>query len=347
MSDVLPKIDSTDVRIVKYLLKESRTSFTDIAKDCKITVAAVRKRYQRLYDVGLINGAIMQINPHSLGYDIIADLGILTAIDNETQIIDFLLQIPCVVAIHPMGFGKYALGVTIAVENVQKLSTILEKIEAHEKINRVDTLIWAEVSNMDHGENFLIESSKGKFELEDFSKEVLPSKKVQETELDEKDKEILKILMQNSRTPFNKISKEVGISTISVMRRYKKLRENVITLSTITVDLRKLGYKCMVHLFIKVKDRSKVQQIHSQLLEIPNLIVAIRIIGNYDFRTIIAIGDFPDIFVTKEKIRRISGIEEMEVFLEPIFWVWPLNVFAPLIDPTILAQMSNFLKTMR
>jgi len=50
------KIDEIDAKILKILLSESRTSFTAIAEECKITVTAVRMRYKRLWRDGVING---------------------------------------------------------------------------------------------------------------------------------------------------------------------------------------------------------------------------------------------------------------------------------------------------
>jgi DNA-binding Lrp family transcriptional regulator len=46
------KIDETDAKILKIILLESRTSFTDIAAVCKITVTAVRMYYKRLWKEG-------------------------------------------------------------------------------------------------------------------------------------------------------------------------------------------------------------------------------------------------------------------------------------------------------
>jgi Lrp/AsnC family transcriptional regulator for asnA, asnC and gidA len=84
------KIDQIDTKILKILLMNSRTSFTDIAKECKITIGAVRMRYKNMIKAGIINGQIMQVNPHSLGYKCIADIGILTTMDNEKTVVEFL-----------------------------------------------------------------------------------------------------------------------------------------------------------------------------------------------------------------------------------------------------------------
>jgi DNA-binding Lrp family transcriptional regulator len=84
------KIDETDAKILRQLLRESRTSLTELAKICKITVGAVRMRYKKLWRIGLINGEIMQVNPQSLGYKCISDIGILTSLEDEKKVIEFL-----------------------------------------------------------------------------------------------------------------------------------------------------------------------------------------------------------------------------------------------------------------
>ena len=87
---------------------------------------------------------------------------------------------------------------------------------------------------------------------------------------------IARVLCRKYRTPFKKIAEQLDLSTKTVIQRYRKLRENLFTLSTVTLDLNKLGYKALVNLYIKVSNRSKVTEIYFQLLQIPNVIVIIR-----------------------------------------------------------------------
>ncbi len=58
--------------------------------------------------------------------------------------------------------------------------------------------------------------------------------------IDETDKRIAKILAYNARTPFKQIAQQVGISTKNVIQRYERLKGSLLTLSTITVNLKKL-----------------------------------------------------------------------------------------------------------
>jgi hypothetical protein len=84
-------------------------------------------------------------------------------------------------------------------------------------------------------------------------------------------------------------------------------------------------------LFIKAANRSMMPEIYDQILQIPNLVVAIRLIGPYDLRAIIPVADLENVFELTENIRKIRGIEQADIFLFRIIFAWPLNVFAPLL----------------
>jgi Lrp/AsnC family transcriptional regulator for asnA, asnC and gidA len=151
-------------------------------------------------------------------------------------------------------------------------------------------------------------------------------------QIDETDRKIAKILSENSRVPFKKIALQLGISTKTVIQRYKKLRGNLLTLSTVTLNLNKLGFKALGNIYIKVSNRSKMPEIYAQLLQIPNLIVIIRLTGSHDLYCAVALEDFSNLFDANEKIRRISGLETILVYLTKMPPSWPLNLFPSLLE---------------
>jgi Lrp/AsnC family transcriptional regulator for asnA, asnC and gidA len=322
------KLDLIDAKILKILLKEARTSFTDIAEECKITIGAVRMRYKNMIKAGIINGQIMQINPQCLGYKCIADLGIITSIDNEKKVLEFLKTKPYIQ--HIIGlFGRYNIGVKVALKDVKQLTEIIDDLESNIYIRHVDPMIWAETTNMDYNDNLIIKPLPP-------NEQILPSKSTQtysneEITLDKKDHQIAKILTDNARIPFKKIAEQLGISTKNVIQRYKRLRGNLLTLSTITVDLNKLGYNAMAHNFIKVGNRSKMPEVYARILSIPNVVVVIRLIGGYDLFAIAVLEDFEDEFKLRASLRQIPDIEKTDTFLNPTFKGFPLNIFSQLI----------------
>jgi len=327
----MAKIDEIDAKIIKILLLESRTSFTAIAKECKITVTAVRMRYKRLWKDGVINGEKMLVNPHSLGYLHIVDLGMVTVVENEQEVRKFLESKPYIgELIGPLGhynfFGK------VALRDLNKLHDIIEDLESDSNVKHVDALIWAEAVNIEYPRNLIIRPMDN--EAVTKTAEPPPLKDIEQASvsLDYLDKKIAIILSQNSRTPFKNIATQLQVSSKTVIQRYKKLREKLLTRSTITIDMKKLGYEALADVFIKVSNRSKMPEIYSQLLKIPNMIVIIRIMGAYDLYCAIPLEDFEKLFEVYSKITRISGVERAEVYLTKIPHAWPLNLFPSLLE---------------
>lgn len=322
-------IDKTDSKILKLLFKESRASFTEIAKDCEISAGAVRKRYKRLWKTGIINGEIMQVNPSSLGYKCIVNIGVTTARENENEVMEFLRNKPYSLVVFRNVFERTNIATIVSLHEFEELPETMRDIEANPLIKHANAFIWSKTSNLDHAENLVLTNPTSK------ANEETPQRtnniNFEKAKMDETDRHIAKVLSQNSRTPFIKIAKELNISTKKVIQRYNKLRGTVLTTSTITVNLNKLGYNALAHLLIKSANKSKVPEISAKLLQIPNLITFIEIFGDYDLFPIVALRDYEALFKIKEQINAIKGIEQTAMILAKPYYAWPLNVFASLL----------------
>jgi DNA-binding Lrp family transcriptional regulator len=251
----------------------------------------------------------------------------LTTAENEKKVLDYLEKRSYFQQIMKT-YGKYNITIKVALTEMQELAGILEDIESIDLIKNVDTMIWTDAITMYHPENLVINSLTG--EKKQNSTTVNHATK-HPAELDEIDRKIAKILSQHSRTTFRKIAEQTGISTKNVIQRYRRLRDNVLTLSTVTVNLKKLGYNAQAFAFVKVVNKSKLQEIHNQLLGFPNLVMATRLIGPYDLALIYVLQDFQDLFVFKQSVGKIPGVEQVEVSLAPALQVYPLNPFHNLI----------------
>lgn len=322
------KIDETDAIILRQLLRESRTSFTELAKICRITVGAVRMRYKKLWRIGVINGEIMQVNPQSLGYNCVVDIGILTRTEDESKVFDFLKSRPYVQYVVGV-FGKYNLSLKVALGNMEQLTAILEDLETNTLIKQLDTMMWGETVNVDHPENLTILPTNVITRNQSIPYNPMATR--QPLELDATDKEIARILSNHSRTTFRKIAEQTGISTKNVIQRYRRLRGTILTLSSITVDLNKLGYRANAFCMIKVTNKSKLPEIYNQIIHLPNLIFSVRTIGAYDIVALAALQNFNGLFQFKEQVRKIQGVEEAEFYLGPSPPSYPLNLFQALL----------------
>ena len=89
--------------------------------------------------------------------------------------------------------------------------------------------------------------------------------------LDEKDREIIKMLKENARASYTEMAKRLGMSDVGVMKRVKRLEQiGVIKKYTIVLDPAKLGYKAVSitgldadpeHLFKIIDDLKKREHI--------------------------------------------------------------------------------------
>jgi Lrp/AsnC family transcriptional regulator, regulator for asnA, asnC and gidA len=282
----------------------------------------VIRRYKRLKKTGIIVGEHMYLNPLSVGYESIAEVGIMTDLADKEKVAETLKNKPSIKISGSL--GKYDMYGLLLARKLNELNELVQQIDIKPYVKSVDVLIFADLwKNPWHPENLVIKP----FEQEKNISSTNKSPKKFETIclVDDIDKSIAKALMQNSRTPFNEIAEKLNISTANVIQRYHLLREkNVLNLSTITVDLPKLGYKAIADSYIKVTNRGTLNDVETQLLQIPNATFCAKYVGGtYDLRVAVTVSDFNDVFFLKKQICSIKNIKNAEfyIFENPGPWI--------------------------
>jgi DNA-binding Lrp family transcriptional regulator len=336
-----PKIDQVDVWILKALLQDPRTSFAEIAENCGRSTNAIRMRFKRLTKEGIINGAIMQVNPKSLGYNCIALLGVKADANEETSVYDFVESIPEIIkSFQPI--GKYSVLSFAALKGVDALAHTVEQVNSHQYVSEVEECIWIDVVRMDHPENLLIQPFDDlSHTTELLSKNENPKTTIippvaavaeekhldESRELDKIDMSIINILSENASLSFRKVAKQLGISTQAVIRRYNRLKKDVLPYSSITVNLKKLGYDGTAIFYIKTLHQHAVSTVFDEILRIPNVIVACKCLGAFDIFVAVPFSNFEQLLKQKQGIAKTPGVKQMEVFIDKPFLRWPLNLF--------------------
>ena len=340
-----PKIDDVDVKILQTLLKEPRTSFAKIAKECELSIPSIHNRFTLMNKSGIINGSIMQIDPKSLGYYCVALINIEADPRKKEVILDFLKQINIAIYGPHLSGRSNILGFLVA-RNTDELAQTIKEIKKNIRVRSVFTEQWVNTKDTDHPENLIIKkiddpSSLTKMDTE--KKNALQSTKNPNNQeknrnkndvahqLDNIDLSLIKIVINDARVSFRRIAEKLGISTNNVIKRYKKLRNNVLTFSSITLDLTKLGYIGSGVMMIKVRNEYDTKEILDQILLIPNVIVSIRLFGNYDILVITPFRNFEDLENMNKKIASILGVYEIQLMIDKPYVEWPLNTISNLI----------------
>ena len=136
------QIDSLDKKILALITKNARIPFLEVARECKVSGAAIHQRIQRLLNIGVIKGSEFIINPAKIGYHTCAFIGIFlkkaSLFDNVAQMLE---EIPQVVECH-YTTGQYAIFVKIYAQSNEHLKRILhDKLQAIPGIASTETII--------------------------------------------------------------------------------------------------------------------------------------------------------------------------------------------------------------
>ena len=122
-------LDAIDRKILKFLIKNARMPFLEIARECGISGAAIHQRIRKLDESGVILGSRLIVDPKTLGFDVCAYIGIRL---QDPQYLDAtvekLKQIPEIVECHFIT-GTYNVFVKLyCLDNEHLMKTIFDGI---------------------------------------------------------------------------------------------------------------------------------------------------------------------------------------------------------------------------
>ena len=122
-------LDAIDRKILKFLVKNARMPYLEIARECGISGAAIHQRVNKLEDMGVILGSRMTVNPKMLGFDVCAfvNLNIQDPM-MSSSIAERIKLIPEIVECHFVT-GTYAVMVKLyCVDNEHLMRAIFDNI---------------------------------------------------------------------------------------------------------------------------------------------------------------------------------------------------------------------------
>lgn len=122
------KIDEIDVKILKALIKDARTSFAEIARDCGISTNAIVKRFYRLKNAGVIAGTALRVDIEEFGYKFYLSIGIDVDKAEEKDFLRALEKIPRIADFQPQ-LGKFDVHAVAAARNLQEIKFIRDAIK--------------------------------------------------------------------------------------------------------------------------------------------------------------------------------------------------------------------------
>ncbi|MBI6874104.1 Lrp/AsnC ligand binding domain-containing protein [Clostridium aciditolerans] len=135
-------LDDLDLQILDILIKDSRTPFLEIARQCHVSGGTIHVRMKKMEDMGIIKGTKLIVDNSKLGYDVCCFIGIyLDKARSYNFVLDQLKLVKEIVELH-YTTGQYSIFVKVICKNIADLQNLLmNKIQSVEGIQRTDTFI--------------------------------------------------------------------------------------------------------------------------------------------------------------------------------------------------------------
>jgi len=140
-------IDNLDRKILSLITKNARIPYLEVARECKVSGAAIHQRIQRLTKMGVITGSEFVINPKKIGYLTCAYVGIfLDSAHLYPEVVVKLKEIPEITQCHYIT-GGYSIFIKIYTKDNEDLKHVLvDKVQAIPGVMRSETFISLEES---------------------------------------------------------------------------------------------------------------------------------------------------------------------------------------------------------
>jgi Lrp/AsnC family transcriptional regulator for asnA, asnC and gidA len=132
--------------------------------------------------------------------------------------------------------------------------------------------------------------------------------------MSELDRKIIKFLTENARLSFRKIANQTDKSTDTIINHYNQMiEEGSIRGSTIVVDTDKINYEGIAAFEIDTTSSGEVDStsILKTLIEMPNIVVATKTVGEHDLLALAVIHDLRHYQRISMEIAEIRGVKDM------------------------------------
>jgi Lrp/AsnC family transcriptional regulator for asnA, asnC and gidA len=303
-----------DEKILKDLLIDGRKSFTQIAIECGQNKATIFRRFRELEKSGVIVGATLQVNYKKLKYAGIATT-LISVLPNELlNTLDNISKIPEVGSYCYQLFGStYNIQILSLLKDIRDLNRIRQLIYKQNEIITSQTYLWIDVRNTPANmfNDFARKEPQFSYKSPVISQAI--------TEIDDIDHKIIELLGNDGRLPFYEISRRIGVSTQTVAKRYRNLKENNIVKSVIQTNYAMFGFEAWVEFAITLTDPNTINSVADAFTNLPRVVLVAKLSGNFDLAVDALLKSFKEFYELNNRILQIPGVKSAQAAISDVY----------------------------
>ena len=312
-------------------MQDGRKKFCDIAKEASLSTDAICKRFKGLEKSGIIVGSTILFDYKSYGHNIVADftLEVDPNIKEVQKLIKNIKKLPKVLGVFPEEYQT--IKVVVSLKEVEDLNRLIDVMSRLPYVLKVRTNIWTGIKNIP--ENLSVFDPTKLTKSISVNRDNFENKKKKTNrKMDEIDKKIIDALSIDGRKPISLVSKSIGIPTVTIIRRYQRMKNLGLIKFVQQINPKKLGYKGVLKMKMSFISKISSKQLLNQIIAIPDVIIIIRTSGDQDLEIVALVKTITDQISIRKKVEAIGNILDMVYILEE-----PIDML-----PFPREQISNF-----
>ena len=140
-------LDKLDYLIISEMMETAEISYADLGKKLFVSGGTIHVRMKKLEELGVVKGTRLNVDLKSLGYDVIAFIGIyLEKSSLYDEVVKELKKIPQIVRLN-YTTGNYSMFAEIVCKDISQLRIVLhDELQKIKGIERTETFISLEES---------------------------------------------------------------------------------------------------------------------------------------------------------------------------------------------------------
>lgn len=270
------EIDLKDRKILYELDINSREHLSTIAKKVGLSKDSIIDRIDKMKKKGIINEFYTIIDFGKLGYigfQVYLKLQSMK-LEKEKELMDFLEQDKRVAFIDVFD-GGYDIGFWVLVKDINEMHEFWALL-SRKYVDYIRKRKFVMISKVKYFPKTYIIGGRNDQEYSFLS--------APENKTNEKDIELLRLLIPNARISLLELSTKLGATPKTIAQRIKKLEEDgVIVAYKTRLSLEKLGYQYFkLSFMLRNLNNENYMQLKEYIKEHPNIIFHNYVIGGYD-----------------------------------------------------------------
>lgn len=135
-------LDKLDFQIIQEMMENAEISYADLGKKLFVSGGTIHVRIKKLQESGIVKGTRLSVDIKSLGYDVIAFIGIyLEKSSLYDTVAKELKKIPEIVRLN-YTTGNYSMFAEVVCKDIQQLRFVLhDELQKIKGIERTETFI--------------------------------------------------------------------------------------------------------------------------------------------------------------------------------------------------------------